>query len=87
MVATSFAVVALAEFGDLTQVVTANLEAKYHDPLAVGLGSTLALWSVAALAIVGGRSLLRFLPMVWITRAAAAVMIAMAVLTLTGTLE
>jgi putative Ca2+/H+ antiporter (TMEM165/GDT1 family) len=76
----------LAEFGDLTQVVTANLEAKYHDPLAVGLGSVLALWAVAALAIVGGRSLLRVLPMLWITRTAAAVMIAMAALTLTGVL-
>ena len=33
---TSFLVILVAEFGDLTQIVTANLAAKYHDPLSVG---------------------------------------------------
>ena len=75
---TSFLVILVAEFGDLTQIVTANLAAKYHDPLSVGIGAVLALWAVAALAIVGGRSLLRVVPIVVITRVAAVIMAVLA---------
>lgn len=78
----SFAVLFVAEFGDLTQLVTANLSARYHDPLAVGLGAVLGLWAVGALAIVGGRQLLRVVPFKWITRVAALVMIGLAVASL-----
>ena len=54
VITTAFAVIFIAEWGDLTQILTANLAAHYHDPLSVGLGATLALWSVAALAVVSG---------------------------------
>jgi Ca2+/H+ antiporter, TMEM165/GDT1 family len=80
--ATSFGVIALAELGDLSDITMANLAARYHNPLAVGIGSVLALWLVAALAITGGRGLLRILPMRWISRLAALVMVAMAAVTL-----
>ena len=76
--AMAFAVVFVAEFGDLTQIVTASLAVKYHDPLAVGAGSVLALWLAAGLAIIGGRSLLRVVPMIWVTRGAALFMLALA---------
>jgi Ca2+/H+ antiporter, TMEM165/GDT1 family len=76
--ATSFAVILVAEFGDLTQIATAALAARYHDPFFVGVGAVLALWAVAALAIVGGRGLLKIIPIVWITRAAAALMLVLA---------
>jgi putative Ca2+/H+ antiporter (TMEM165/GDT1 family) len=56
---TAFAVIFIAEWGDLTQILTANLAAHYHDPLSVGVGAVLALWTVAALAVVGGQSILR----------------------------
>ena len=79
---TSFGVVFVAEFGDLTQIVTANLAAKYHDPLAVGIGATAGLWVAAGLAIVGGRSLLKVLPVKWLSRGAAAVLLALAGLTI-----
>ena len=69
---TSFTVILVAEFGDLTQILTAGLAARYHDPVAVGIGSVLALWSVAAMAIAVGRGLLKVNPLTWITRAAAA---------------
>ena len=46
--------------------------------MAVGIGSVLALWLVAALAITGGRGLLRILPMRWISRLAALVMVVLA---------
>jgi Ca2+/H+ antiporter, TMEM165/GDT1 family len=75
---TSFAVILVAEFGDLTQIATATLAARYHDPLSVGIGAALALWAVAALAIAGGRGLLKVIPLTWITRIAAAIMLVLA---------
>ncbi len=56
---TAFIVIFLAEWGDLTQILTANLAAHYHDALSVGIGALLALWTVAGLAVVSGQSLLR----------------------------
>jgi putative Ca2+/H+ antiporter (TMEM165/GDT1 family) len=79
---TSFAVVAVAEFGDLTQIVIASLAARYHDPVAVGAGSMVALLLVAGLAIVGGRGLLRIVPMTAVNRVGAAAMAALAVVSL-----
>ena len=75
---TGFAVIIVAEFGDLTQIAIATLAARYHDPLSVGVGAALALWAVAALAIAGGRSLLKVIPLTWITRIAACLMLVMA---------
>ena len=80
--ATGFAVIFVAEFGDLTQIISANLAAKYHDPLSVGVGAVAALWVAAGLAIIGGRSLLKVLPVKWLSRGAAAVMLALAGATL-----
>ena len=85
--ATSFGVIALAELGDLSDITMANLAARYHDPVAVGIGSVLGLWLVAALAITGGRGLLRILPMRWISRLAALVMVVMAAITLAEALR
>jgi len=42
--------------------------------LSVGIGAVLGLWAVGLLAILGGKTLLKYLPIVWITRVAAAVM-------------
>jgi len=75
---TGFGVILVAEFGDLTQIATATLAARFHDPLSVGIGAVLALWAVAGLAIVGGRSLLKVIPLTWITRIAAVIMLVMA---------
>jgi Ca2+/H+ antiporter, TMEM165/GDT1 family len=72
--ARSFTVLFIAEFGDLTQLATANLAARYHDPASVGAGAVLGLWAAGGLAIAGGRQLLRVVPFHWITRTAAAVM-------------
>ncbi|HEV2967086.1 MAG TPA: TMEM165/GDT1 family protein [Candidatus Dormibacteraeota bacterium] len=56
---TAFVVIFLAEWGDLTQILIANLAAHYHDALSVGVGALLALWLVAALAVAAGQSVLR----------------------------
>jgi Ca2+/H+ antiporter, TMEM165/GDT1 family len=51
----SFALVFLAELGDATQLGTAALVARLHDTWSVYIGSTLALWAVALLAVsIGG---------------------------------
>jgi putative Ca2+/H+ antiporter (TMEM165/GDT1 family) len=84
---TSFGVILLAELGDLSDIVIANLAARYHDPVPVVIGSVLALWSVVALAIVGGRGLQRILPLRWIARLAALVMVVMAGFTLAEALR
>jgi len=76
--AMAFAVVFAAEFGDLTQMLTVGLAVRYGDPLAVGIGSVLALWVAAGGAIIGGRSLLKVIPMTWLTRGAALVMMVLA---------
>jgi putative Ca2+/H+ antiporter (TMEM165/GDT1 family) len=62
-VGTAFAVIFIGEFGDLTQILTANLAAKYHAPAAVFIGAFGALTTVAALGAFGGRALLRYLPL------------------------
>ncbi|MDQ6698429.1 MAG: TMEM165/GDT1 family protein [Actinomycetota bacterium] len=61
VITTSFLVIFIAEWGDLTQILTANLAAHYHSALSVGVGAVLALWAVAAVAVIGGQNLLRFL--------------------------
>jgi putative Ca2+/H+ antiporter (TMEM165/GDT1 family) len=59
-IVTAFMVIFIAEWGDLTQILTANLAAHYHNGISVGIGAVLALWTVAALAVTTGTGLLRF---------------------------
>jgi Ca2+/H+ antiporter, TMEM165/GDT1 family len=75
---TAFLVIFLAEWGDLTQILTANLAAHYHDPFSVAVGATLALWAVAGLAVVSGQSLLRVINIRTIRIVTAVVLVALA---------
>lgn len=81
VVLTTFVVLFVAEWGDLSQLLTAAFVAKYRDVVAVGVGAVLALWIVAALGAAGGRALLRIVPVVWVRRVASAVFAAVAVVT------
>lgn len=74
----AFVFIFLAEWGDLTQVLTANLAARYQQPLAVAAGSLLALWTVAALAVIAGQVLLRFLSVSLIRKVTAGVLVVLA---------
>ncbi|MFJ8493636.1 TMEM165/GDT1 family protein [Streptomyces sp. NPDC094038] len=76
---TGFMLILVAEFGDLTQIMTANLAARYDDPLSVGLGAVLGLWAVAGLGIVGGKALMKKVPLRLITQIAAVLMLALGV--------
>jgi putative Ca2+/H+ antiporter (TMEM165/GDT1 family) len=75
---TAFAMVFVAEWGDLTQVLTANLAAHYRSPLSVALGALLALWAVAAMAVTGGQWLGRVLDAVVLRAGTAVVLTALA---------
>src|SRR5436305_7313835 len=81
IVATSFAVVFVAESGDVTQILTAALAAKYHDPLSVFVGSLLALWAVAGIGVIAGRNLMKIVPMRIVQRVAAGLFAILAVAT------
>jgi putative Ca2+/H+ antiporter (TMEM165/GDT1 family) len=71
---TAFLVIFVAEWGDLTQILTANLAAHYHSGISVAVGSVLALWTVAALAVLGGQGLLRFVNVSTIRKVTAVVL-------------
>jgi putative Ca2+/H+ antiporter (TMEM165/GDT1 family) len=69
VVGTAFIVIVVGELGDLTQLLTINLEGKYNDPWAVFVGAYAGLLGASALGAFGGRALLRVLPLEWIRRA------------------
>lgn len=78
----SFGLIAVAEWGDLTQLATAGLAGSTGAPVAVAIGAVLALWSVCGLATIAGRSLIKVLPLEKVQRAASMVFAGLAVLTL-----
>ena len=80
-VLTAFVVIFLAEWGDLTQVLTANLAARLHSPLSVAIGAVLALWAVAALAVIGGRGLLRWVNVAIIRVITAVILVVLGIVT------
>jgi putative Ca2+/H+ antiporter (TMEM165/GDT1 family) len=80
-VVTAFVVIFIAEWGDLTQVLTVNLAARLHSPLWVGVGSVLALWAVAALAVVTGRGLLRWVNVALIRVVTAVILVGLGLFT------
>ncbi len=81
---TVFAVVFVAEWGDLTQIGTAGFQAKYHAWLTILLASTLALWSVTAIAVFVGNRAARLLSPTVTQKVAAVVFAAIGALLLAG---
>ena len=72
-IGSSFLVIFIAEWGDLTQLATAALAAKSSNPITIFCAATLALWSVTALTIVLGRYLQKFIQQKQLQQIAAAV--------------
>jgi len=79
---TAFVVIFLAEWGDLTQVLTANLAVRYGSGLSVAVGAALALWSVSALAVLGGHGLLARLPACGLRLATGSVLAVLSIVSL-----
>jgi Ca2+/H+ antiporter, TMEM165/GDT1 family len=78
--AASFGLIFLAEWGDITQLTAANLAARY-DPLLVFVGATLGLWTVAAVAVSVGAKSLSLVPMQWVQRATAVILLGLGIYT------
>ena len=76
----SFGVLFAAEWGDLSQIATAALAARFDAPVEVFLGSWLALVLVAGLAVVAGRWLSTRLHPAVIQRISGALLAVLAVL-------
>jgi putative Ca2+/H+ antiporter (TMEM165/GDT1 family) len=78
----SFAVLFVAEWGDLSQLLTAGLVARGGHPVAVFAGSWAGLAAIAAAAVLLGRILMRYISMASVQYVGAAVCFALALLTL-----
>lgn len=68
----TFGIVTLAEFGDLTQVIVANLTARYRDPWSVFAGAAVAFVLVSAVGVAAGRTLTRHVPLALVRRISGA---------------
>ncbi|MCF6735374.1 TMEM165/GDT1 family protein [Blastococcus sp. KM273129] len=77
--AISFGVLFAAEWGDLSQLATAGLAARYEEPLSVFVGAWAALLVVSGLAVFLGKKLADRLPIPLIRRVAAGLFLVFAV--------
>jgi len=78
----SFLVLLAAEWGDLSQLTTATLAARFDAPVEVWLGSWLALSFVGALAVLGGRWMSSRLPFAVVRRVSGGLLALLALGTL-----
>lgn len=82
--ATAFGVVVVGELGDLTQILTVNLAARYHQPASVFVGALAGLMATSAAGAFGGRALLRWLPLGWVRRAGGVALLGLGAYNLYG---
>ncbi len=80
--ATAFTVIFVGEFGDLTQILIANLAARNHAPIAVFVGAFAALSAVAAVGAFTGAALLRIIPFGVVRKVGGAVLAILTVVSL-----
>ena len=83
-VVASFLVLFAAEWGDLSQLLTISLVARYEAPLEVFIGALAALLAVSGLAVLAGRTLLRFVPLHVLLYLGGSVCLVLEALTLCG---
>jgi putative Ca2+/H+ antiporter (TMEM165/GDT1 family) len=76
----SFVVLFLAEWGDLSQLLTAGLVVQFQDPISVFVGAWLALLVVSGLGALLGKALLARIRLATVQRIGAGVCLLMAVL-------
>jgi putative Ca2+/H+ antiporter (TMEM165/GDT1 family) len=81
VVVTSFLVLFAAEWGDLSQLLTISLVAKYDAPFSVFLGAWGALLTVSGLAVIVGRLLLQRIRLSVLHYVGGSVCVLMALLT------
>ena len=79
---TTFGIVALAEFGDVTQVLIANLSARYKAGLAVFIGATAGFLLVSAAGVLGGKAIVRVVPLSLVRRLSGLAMLGLGLFTI-----
>ena len=84
VVSTSFVVIFLAEWGDLTQIGTATLVAKYGSPWIIFVAATLALWAASAVMIIIGHQAKHRINPVLLKRIAAVIFAGVGISILAG---
>ncbi|MGW0853980.1 TMEM165/GDT1 family protein [Streptomyces sp. NPDC002690] len=77
---TAFMAVFISEWGDLTQITTANLAAS-NGAWSVAIGSAAALMSVSALALLAGRFIAKRVPLKTVQRVGGVCMLGLAIWT------
>jgi Ca2+/H+ antiporter, TMEM165/GDT1 family len=85
--AISFGVLFAAEWGDLSQLATAGLAARYAEPLSVFVGAWAALLVISGLAAFLGRKLADRLPVVLLHRIAAVLFLVFAIVAAVETIR
>jgi Ca2+/H+ antiporter, TMEM165/GDT1 family len=85
--AISFGVLFAAEWGDLSQLATAGLAARYEEPLSVFVGAWAALLVVSGIAVLLGKKLADRLPIALIRRVAAGLFLVFAVFAIVETVR
>jgi len=70
-----------AEWGDLSQLLTISMIAKYGNPVSVFIGAWGALLAVSGLAVLAGRVLLRYVKLSLIHYLGGSVCLLLAALT------
>jgi putative Ca2+/H+ antiporter (TMEM165/GDT1 family) len=83
----SFLVLFAAEWGDLSQLTTASLSARFDAPVEVWLGAWLALSLVAGLAALAGRWLVARVRFAVVQRISGTMLAVLALVTLSQALE
>ena len=78
----AFMVLFAAEWGDLSQLLTISLVAKYKEPIAIFIGALAALLVVSGLAVVVGKQLLRYVQLHVLHFVGSAICLALGVYTL-----
>ncbi|HXR49474.1 MAG TPA: TMEM165/GDT1 family protein [Verrucomicrobiae bacterium] len=77
---TSFTIIFLGEWGDITQISVANYTAHYHDSLNVGIGATLGLWAACGLAVTAGSKVISRVPAKILQRTTGVILILFAII-------
>ncbi|WGL52656.1 TMEM165/GDT1 family protein [Nocardioides sp. BP30] len=78
----AFMVLFAAEWGDLSQLLTISLVAKYKEPVSIFVGSLAALLAVSGLAVVVGKQLLRWISLHLLHFIGAAICLVLGIYTL-----
>ena len=86
LIASTFALLFVAELGDKTQLAVITLSAKTHQPWTIFLGAVLGLALVTLLGALAGGLIVRVVPVEWVSKGAAVAFIAIGGLMLWGKL-